>query len=110
MILVSNNYKPEERHFAGWVRPAVIAVGLLAVVYAHLHIAGSDTYTGLLAPLDRLFDLALALAISLMLAGLGLAVARLLKVTWANTAETLSISLFLGTGVFGLAVLGLGLL
>ena len=109
MISVSN-YKREERHFAGWVRPALIAVGLLAVVYAHLHIAGSDTYTGLLAPLDRLFDLALALAISLMLAGLGLAVGRLLKVTWANTAETLSISLFLGTGVFGLAVLGLGLL
>lgn len=109
MIRVSNNYKREERQIASWINPAVIAVGLLAVIYAHLHIAGSDTYAGLLAPVDRLFDLALAVAISLMLAALGLTVARFLNVTWANTAETLSISLFLGTGVFGLAVLGLGL-
>ncbi len=105
-----NNYKREETIAASWVRPAVIAAGLLAVVYAHLHIAGSDTYAGLLAPVDRLFDLALAIAISFMLAALGLAVSRLLNLSWANAAETISISLFLGTGVFGLAVLGLGLL
>ena len=110
MIRVSNNYKREERLVTGWIKPAVIAVGLLAIVYAHLHIAGSDTYTGLLAPLDRIFDLALAVAISFMLAALGMTVGRLLRIDWANAAETLSISLFLGTGVFGLAVLGLGLL
>ncbi|HEU4869640.1 MAG TPA: hypothetical protein VFT08_02160, partial [Pyrinomonadaceae bacterium] len=85
-------------------------VALLAVTYAHLHVAGSETYAGLLAPLDRLFDLTLAVTISFMLASLGLALARLLKLSWSNTAETISISLFLGTGVFGLAVLGLGLL
>jgi hypothetical protein len=89
---------------------ALLGVGVLAVVYAHLRVAGSDTYTGLLAPLDRVFDLALAVAISFMLASLGLVIARVIKVTWSNAAETLSISLFLGTGVFGLAVLGLGLL
>jgi hypothetical protein len=112
MIRVSNNYRGEEQRVT-WVRPGVVAlfgVGLLAVAYAHFHIAGSDTYKGLLAPLDRVFDFVLALAISFMLAALGLAVSRVLNIAWANTAETLSISLFLGTGVFGLAVLGLGLL
>src|SRR5215216_5130024 len=105
MIRVSNNYERDQQAITSRVRPAVIALaglGLLAVIYAHLSIAGSDTYVGLLAPLDRLFDLTLAVAISFMLASLGLAVARLLKITWSNTAETLSISLFLGTGVFGL--------
>ncbi|HET6979075.1 MAG TPA: glycosyltransferase family 39 protein [Pyrinomonadaceae bacterium] len=113
MIQISSNYKPEEQQVTGWVWPAagaLFAVGLLTVVYAHFRVAGSDTYTGLLAPLDRLFDLALAAAISLILASLGLAISRLLHLAWANTAETISISLFLGTGVFGLAVLGLGLL
>jgi hypothetical protein len=112
MIRVSNDYKGEERRVT-WVRPTVVAlfgVGLLAVAYAHFHIAGSDTYKGLLAPLDRVFGFVLALAISFMLAALGLAVSRVLNIAWANTAETLSISLFVGTGVFGLAVLGLGLL
>src|ERR1041385_4484064 len=113
MIRVSNNYRRHEQQVAGWVRPAVAAlcgVGLLVVVYAHLHIAGSDRDGGLLAPLDRGFDLTLSIAISFMLASLGLVIGRLLKLSWSNTAETLSISLFLGTGVFGLAVLGLGLL
>ena len=111
MIRVSDNLKREERASTSSLRPATIALlglGLLALVYAHFHVTG--TYTGLLAPLDRLFDLTLAAAISFMLAALGLAVSRLLNLSWANTAETISISLFLGTGVFGLAVLGLGLL
>jgi len=110
MIRVSNNLRRDERATTSWVFAALICLGLLAVVYAHLHVAGSDTYAGLLAPLDRVFDLALAIAISFMLASFGLAISRLLKINWSNTAETLSISLFLGTGVFGLAVLGLGLL
>ena len=112
MIRVSTNHKRDEQHVTSWIRPAITALaglGLLAVVYAHFHLAGSDTYVGRLAPLDRLFDLALAIAISFMLASLGLAVSRVLKISWSNTAETVSISLFLGTGVFGLAVLGLGL-
>src|SRR5690242_5880603 len=94
----------------GFLYAVFLGLGVLAVVYARLHIAGSDTYVGLLAPLDRLFDLTLAVAISFMLASLGLVVAQLLKLSWSNGAETVSISLFLGTGVFGLAVLGLGLL
>lgn len=113
MIRVSNIYKRDEQHVTSWVKPVITALaglGLLTVIYAHLRLAGSDTYAGLLAPLDRVFDLVLGLAISFMLASLGLTVSRLLKIAWSNTAETLSMSLFLGTGVFGLAVLGLGLL
>ena len=112
MIRVGNNYPREEQMVRSWVRPAPIALfglSVLALTYAHLHIAGSDTYAGILAPLDRLFDLALATAITFMLTLLGLALARFLNIAWSNTAETISISLFLGTGVFGLAVLGLGL-
>ena len=112
MIRVSNNYKHDEQEATSWKKPAVAAVfgaGLLALIYAHLHVAGSDTYAGLLAPLDRLFDLTLAIALSIMLASLGMTVSRILKVAWSNPAETLSISLFIGTGLFGLAVLGLGL-
>jgi hypothetical protein len=110
--MIRESYKGEQQ-VVGWIRPAVTVlcgVALLAVVYAHVHVAGSDTYTGWLAPLDRLFDFSLAIAISFMLTSLGLLLARLLKLSWSNTAETLSISLFLGTGVFALAVLGLGLL
>lgn len=108
MIRVSSN----EQNVTTRIKPAITALvglGLLAIVYTHFHLAGSDTYAGLLAPLDRLFDLTLAIAISFMLASLGLALSRLLNITWSNTAETLSISLFLGTGALGLAVLGLGL-
>jgi len=96
-----------------WLKPVVIAlvaVALLASIYAHVRIGGSDTYVGLLAALDHIFDLAFALAIIFFLTAFGLAVARLFHVEWSNTAETISISLFIGTGVFGLAVLGLGLL
>lgn len=110
---MTNRYRRDEQALISWRRPAVtalIAVGLPALIYAHLHVAGSDTYAGLLAPLDRLFDLTLAVAVTFMLTSLGLAVSRLLNLSWSNTAETVSISLFLGTGVFGLAVLGLGLL
>lgn len=108
MIRVSSN----EQNVTTRIKPAVTALvglGLLAIVYTHFHLAGSDTYAGLLAPLDRLFDLTLAIAISFMLASLGLALSRVLNIAWSNTAETLSISLFIGTGALGLAVLGLGL-
>lgn len=112
MIRVSNNYRRDEQRVTSRVKPVVagvVGISVLAVIYAHLHLAGSDTYAGPFASLDRVFDLALALAISVMLTSLGLAVARVLKVDWSNTAETVSISLFLGAGLFGLALLGLGL-
>jgi len=96
-----------------WLKPvvtALVALALLASIYAHVRVAGSDTYVGVLAALDHVFDLALATGITLLLTALGSAVARLFNLDWSNLAETISISLFIGTGVFGLAVLGLGLL
>ena len=111
MIRVSTIYRDDEQPVS-WVRLVVVSLlgaGLVALIYAHFHIAGSDTYAGLLAPLGRIFDFVLAIAITVMLAALGLTVSRILNISWTNTAETLSISLFLGTGVFSLAVLGLGL-
>jgi 4-amino-4-deoxy-L-arabinose transferase-like glycosyltransferase len=107
--------KPVENSYdqTNWLKPvvtALVAVAVLASIYAHVRVAGSDTYVGVLAALDRVFDLAFAAGITVLLTALGLAVARLFNFDWSNTAETISISLFLGTGVFGLAVLGLGLL
>lgn len=108
MKLAANSYEQ-----TNWLKPvvtALVAVAVLASIYAHVRVAGSDTYVGVLAALDRVFDLAFAAGITVLLTALGLAVARLFNLDWSNTAETISISLFLGTGVFGLAVLGLGLL
>lgn len=111
MMRVTNTY--EQRQVIGWLKPAIIGlvvVSLAASVYAHFRLAGSETYVGLLAPLDRVFDLALVAALLFLLVSLGVRIARLLRLSFSGAAETLSISLFLGTGVYGLAVLGLGLL
>ena len=109
----SNIYKRAEQLGVTWHRPALIGIVgllLLAAVYAHFEIARSETYVGLLAPLDRLFDIAVATATVFMLVSLGLTVGRVLKLAWSNSAEAISVALFLGTGLFGLAILGLGLL
>ena len=109
---ISNNFKRDEQQITKWVKPAVtflVAIGLLAITCTHLQLAGCDTYAGILAPVDRAFDLVFAIAVIFMLVALGLTVSRVLNISWANTAEALSIPLFLGTGLFGLAMLGLGL-
>jgi 4-amino-4-deoxy-L-arabinose transferase-like glycosyltransferase len=66
--------------------------------------------TGPIAVLDHLFDLILALAISALTLSIGYVVCRKLGIVFANEAEGLSFSFFLGTGVLGLLVLVLGLL
>ena len=87
------------------------AAGLLfAGIYAHLWINGSDEYRGLLASLDHVFDISLALGLSVILLSVGHALGRLFGLKFANTAEHLSFSFFLGTGTVGLSVLGLGLM
>ncbi len=113
MLRVSNKNESDKSAIIDWLRVAVtvlLALGLPTLLYAHSYVAGSDTYVGILAPLNRLFDLGFTIAICFGLTALGLAVSRRLQIAWSNTAETLSISLFIGTGVFGLAMLGLGLL
>ena len=107
MIQATNTFEQPQRPAA---LSLVIGLIVLALIYAHFRLAGSETYTGIFAPLDRVFDLTLALAISIVATSIGMRVARLLKLNFSGAAETISISLFLGTGVIGLAILGLGLL
>ena len=113
MLLVSNKNERGESAIIDWLRVAVtllLALGLPTILYAQSHVADSDTYVGILAPFNRLFDLGLTIVICFTLMALGLTISRRLKIAWSNTAETLSISLFIGTGVCGLALLVLGLL
>lgn len=93
------------------LRPALFAGVLLAIVYAHITVSKSVyDYSGLLAPLDRAFDLIFALTLIAFTLCAGRSVARLLALRFENRAEEFSFSVFLGTGVLGLAVLFLGLL
>ncbi len=83
---------------------------LVGAVYAHIHLAGSEEYTGPLAVLDHIFDVILALALSIVVLSVGHAIAKGFKLDFASTAEDISFSVFLGTGVVGLSVLCLGLI
>ena len=83
---------------------------LLATIYAHVHLAGSEEYTGPLAVLDHLFDLILALGLSVIVLCVGHDLGRRLGLNFANPAEDISFSIFFGTGVLGLFVLGLAFL
>jgi len=82
---------------------------LLAALYAHIHLGGSEEYTGPLALLDHIFDLILALGLSLVMLSVGHAIGRRFRLDFASTVEDMSFSIFLGTGVVGLSVLCLGL-
>ena len=85
--------------------------GFLAVIAAHLALGQSaSSQTGLVTVLDRVSELVIALIISIVATSVGSAVCKALGISFANTAERLSFSLFMGTGVLGLAVLFLGLI
>src|SRR5688572_23100170 len=79
-------------------------------IVAHFWIGPRDDVTGLLALLNNTFPLTLAIVIAVVLSCVGHSVARLFRIEFANGAEEIAFSLFLGTGVVGLSVLGLGLL
>ncbi|HET9528963.1 MAG TPA: glycosyltransferase family 39 protein [Blastocatellia bacterium] len=83
---------------------------MIAAIYAHIQVAqaGLD-YTGPLGVLDRVFDLLLAVALIAAAFCVGRATSRLLRVDYNNVAEEISVSIMLGTGITGLAVLGIGL-
>ena len=87
----------------------MFGVTLLTLVYAHIRLAGSENYVGMLGPLDRAFDLAFAASLTVLVISLGRALARALNLKFLGAAETFCFSLFLGTGVFGLTILLLGL-
>jgi hypothetical protein len=81
----------------------------LSGVFAHLWIGERDDVTGFLALLNNTFPITLALVLSVVLSCLGHAVTRLFRIEFSNAAEEIAFSLFLGTGVVGLSLLGLGL-
>lgn len=89
---------------------ALFAIVCWAALYAHIQItqAGID-YRGLLAPLDRIFDLLLVAFLASLTFCVGRAVNRKLGLVFLNGAEEVSFSIMTGTGATGLAVLGLGL-
>ena len=62
-----------------------------------------------LAILNNIYDLTLALIITMAVVCVGHAICKLLRVDFASGPEEVSFSLFVGTGVVGLSVLGLGL-
>jgi 4-amino-4-deoxy-L-arabinose transferase-like glycosyltransferase len=86
------------------------ALILISLIYAHLKVAASgESYSGLLAPVDRFFDLILALGLTTVAFGVGRALSRRLSLEFANRAEELSLSILLGTGTVGLGVFMLGI-
>jgi hypothetical protein len=96
-----------------WLRAIVVTTFgvMLAGIVTHVKLGNSAANaTGPLAVLDHLFDLSLALGLSFFILSVGYAVCKIFKLEFAGTAEALSFSLFLGTGILGLAVLFLGLL
>ncbi|HEU4510850.1 MAG TPA: glycosyltransferase family 39 protein [Pyrinomonadaceae bacterium] len=89
---------------------AVIGLGLAGIV-AHFYLgAFSKDTRGVLAVLDRIFDLTLALGLLTILLCAGNLLGEKLKVNFAGTAEEIAFSLFLGMGAVGSAILILGLL
>ncbi|HEY9500682.1 MAG TPA: hypothetical protein VIR01_03500, partial [Pyrinomonadaceae bacterium] len=93
-------------------RIVLIAGSILCLsgVVAHAWIGGRHDVTGWLAVLNNTFPLTLALLIAIVLSCVGHAVTRLFRIEFSNGAEEIAFSLFLGTGVVGLSMLGLGLL
>ncbi len=83
---------------------------LLAGIYAHIRISGSQEYTGPLALLDRAFDLGLVGAIASIAFCVGRKLGRKLRLSFFSVAEEFSFSIMLGTGSLALAVLAFGLL
>src|ERR1051325_108154 len=87
------------------------AVVVLASIVAHVYLGNSaGDAKGLFAVLDHVFDLTLAFGLLTLVAGVGNTLANGLKLAFANVAEEIGASVFLGTGAVGLSVLLLGLI
>lgn len=85
----------------------VMLVG--TIIHINLGTRASDV-TGILAIFDHIFDFTLALGLLILALAVGARLCNQFKVEFNGIAESLSFSIFLGTGVIGLAVLFLGLL
>lgn len=91
---------------------AVLAVILCTAATAtHIYLGSAGAYaTGALAILDHLFDLVVAVTLSFVILAAGNSLTKRISLQFVNSAEHLAFSFFLGTGVFGLLILCLGLL
>jgi len=89
----------------------LVAGVVLAGIATHIYLGNSTTDArGLLAVLDHVFDLTLALGLLALVAGAGNELGNRLKLAFVNLAEEIAFSVFLGTGAVGLLVLLLGLI
>jgi 4-amino-4-deoxy-L-arabinose transferase-like glycosyltransferase len=109
-MIESARLRTEARTTVSITRIAV-AVGIILLVgIAHFHIS-REAYeiTGPLAIVDRVFDILLAGCLLTVVFCTGRGIARVIGLTFLSTAEEASLSVMLGTGTIGMAVLGLGL-
>jgi 4-amino-4-deoxy-L-arabinose transferase-like glycosyltransferase len=83
---------------------------LVSGIASHLTIANHNHATGVLAVLDHVFDLSLALALTAVVICVGHGLCERFRLKFSNSFEEIGVSLFVGTGVVGLAVLFFGLL
>jgi 4-amino-4-deoxy-L-arabinose transferase-like glycosyltransferase len=89
---------------------AVLMVVIVFAVYAHLKILPERfNYHGSLALGARLFDLLLAIGLTLLSLGVGGYVCGRLKVEFSGVAEESAFSILIGSGVIGMGVMALGL-
>lgn len=82
---------------------------LVSAIAAHFTIAIHKDATGVLAVFDHIFDLSLALALTAVVICVGHGVCERFRLEFSNAFEEIAISLFVGTGIVGLAVLLFGL-
>src|SRR5512145_2455860 len=88
-----------------------LIVGLILVaIYAHLQVLSADNVTGFLALFDHIFAFVLSVFLSAFVLSVGCAALKWLRVSFAGPAEAIAFSIFIGTGIYGSTLLGLGLL
>ena len=83
----------------------------IAATLTHIYLGAAAEYTaGSLAILDHLFDLVAAVTVSFVILSVGYSLTKRTSLLFVNSAEHLTFSFFLGTGVVGLLILFIGLL
>src|ERR1043165_1345810 len=92
--------------------PLIVAGSLLVIalaVFAHVRVVSIGIqYTGILAPLDRLFDLLLTFFLIGVTFMVGRVVCRRLSLAFVSVTEEASFSILLGTGIVGTVLFLLG--
>src|SRR5215217_847489 len=91
---------------------AVLGIAVcIGATLTHVYLGAAAEYaTGPLAILDHVFDLVAAITVSLVILSVGYSLTKKISFQFVNSAEQLTFSFFLGTGVVGLLVLFMGLL